>query len=139
MRSTAFDKIFAALGPLGDRPAIVYDDECPFCSAYVRLFRLREAIGQVKLIAARERPDLVEAFREAGVSLNDGTAVIHRGEIYWGDKAINWLALMSSSSGIFNRLNGWIFASPRLSRLLYPVLRTGRNLTLAALGRSRLG
>jgi hypothetical protein len=72
MRSTAFDRIFAALGPLGDCPAIVYDDECPFCSAYVNLSRLREAIRPVKLIAARERPDLVEAFREAGVSLNDG-------------------------------------------------------------------
>jgi hypothetical protein len=86
MRSTAFDRIFAALGPIGDRPAIVYDNECPFCSTYVKLFRLREAIGPVKLIAARERSDLVEAFREAGVSLNDGMAVIHRGEIYWGDQ-----------------------------------------------------
>ncbi|MFT5932039.1 MAG: putative DCC family thiol-disulfide oxidoreductase YuxK, partial [Hyphomonas sp.] len=33
---------------------IVYDGDCPFCSEYVKLLRLRDAIGPVSLVNARE-------------------------------------------------------------------------------------
>ena len=45
------------------------------------------------------------------------------------------LALMSTRSGIFNRLVGAAFGSRRLSRLVYPPLVVGRNATLRLLGR----
>lgn len=32
---------------------VVYDGECPFCASYVALLRLRERVGEVRLIDAR--------------------------------------------------------------------------------------
>jgi hypothetical protein len=46
--------------------------------------------------------------------------------------------LLSSRSGLFNKLNALIFHSPTVSRLLYPLLRAGRNLTLRLLGHRKL-
>ena len=33
---------------------IAYDGECPFCSAYLQMVRLRDAVGPVALINVRE-------------------------------------------------------------------------------------
>src|SRR5262249_37501864 len=52
--------------------------------------------------------------------------------------ALNALALLTTPSGHFNRATAWLFSSPALSRLLYPVLRAGRNATLTLLGRAPL-
>jgi hypothetical protein len=48
------------------------------------------------------------------------------------------LALLSTPSGVFNRVNGRIFSHPRLARALYPVLRAGRNSLLRILNRPQL-
>jgi hypothetical protein len=58
---------------------------------------------------------------------------------YHGAACLNRLALMSSRSDVFNRLNCFLFRSALLSKLSYPILRAGRNLVLRILGRSKLG
>ena len=40
---------------------LVYDGDCPFCSAYVRFVRLRDAVGTVHLVDAREGGPVVDA------------------------------------------------------------------------------
>lgn len=117
---------------------IVYDGECPFCSRYVAMLRLRESLGPVALVNARDGGPEVEEARAAGLDLDEGMVLKLDGRLYHGDECINRLALMSTPSGAFNRLNGAIFRSPTASRLLYPVLRTGRNTVLRLLGRRRL-
>jgi predicted DCC family thiol-disulfide oxidoreductase YuxK len=117
---------------------IIFDGECPFCSAYVRLARLREAAGRVYLLNAREPHPLVEEAIKAGYNLDDGMALKVGDTIYHGDSCVHQLALMSSGSGAFNRLNYWIFKSPRRTKVLYPILRHFRNLTLRILGRKRI-
>jgi predicted DCC family thiol-disulfide oxidoreductase YuxK len=118
--------------------AIVYDGECPFCSRYVELVRLREAIGPVKLIDARGGGALVDEARAAGFDLDDGMVLKLDGRLYHGADCIHMLALLSTPSGWFNRLNAVVFRSSGISRLLYPVLRAGRNTVLRLLGRSKL-
>ena len=59
-------------------------------------------------------------------------------ELYYGSDAIHVLALISSPSGLFNRLNYWVFRSQVLSRLIYPLLRFFRNLLLKALRKTRI-
>ena len=56
---------------------------------------------------------------------------------YHGAACVHMLALLSTRSGIFNRTVSIVFRSPVAARLLYPVLRGGRNLTLSLLGRRR--
>ena len=114
---------------------IVYDGDCPFCARYVRFIRLKDTVGDVDLVDARSDDPAVEQVRATGVNLNDGMALIDGDRIYFGDECIHRLALMSTPSGLFNRINAAVFRSPTLSRLLYPVLKTGRAITLRLLGR----
>ncbi len=117
---------------------IVYDGDCPFCSQYVKLLRLREALGSVTLVNAREPHDVVDYVKATGVDLNQEMALVMNGEIHSGPDCMNRLALMSTGAGPFNAVMARVFASPQVSRALYPFLRSGRNLTLRLLGRRPL-
>lgn len=120
--------------PRGD--FLLYDNECPFCSAYVRMVRLREAGVELQLIDGREAPHLVRKYAERGMNINDGMILRFGGDVHFGADAINRLALMSTTHGSFNAINRLVFSSPLASKLLYPVLRMGRNVTLRLLGRN---
>lgn len=126
---------------MAERPDIyvVYDGECPFCSAYVRLVRLREAAGRVHLLNAREPHPVVSEVREKGFDLDEGMALKIGDAIYHGADVMNRLALMSGERGAFNRFHLWIFSSPKRSKFLYPFLRAGRNAALRLLGRRKIG
>lgn len=114
---------------------ILYDGECPFCSAYVRMTRLSAAAGPVRLVDARDGgPEVAEA-RAAGLDLDKGMVVKLDGQLHHGDRAMVLLAGLTTGSGLFNRLTRAAFRSPSRARLLYPLLVAGRNLTLRLLGR----
>lgn len=117
---------------------LLYDGDCPFCSRYVRHVRLREAIGPIAMANAREHAALVDEVRRLGFDVDTGMVLKLDGNYYHGADCIHALALLTTPSGWFNRLNSWMFRSATASRLLYPVLRTGRNLTLRLLGRTRV-
>lgn len=114
--------------------AIVYDGDCPFCSGYARLVRLRESAGKVTLVNARNGGPEVEEVRSKGFDLNEGMVMKYRGQWYHGDDCIHMLSLLSDGSGTANRLVARLFRSPRRARILYPWLRAGRNLTLKLRG-----
>jgi predicted DCC family thiol-disulfide oxidoreductase YuxK len=116
---------------------LLYDGECPFCSRYVRHVRLREAIGPIMLANAREHAPLVEEVRRLGFDVDTGMVLKLDGNYYHGADCIHALALLTTPSGWFNRLKSLVFKSSTAAKVLYPVLRTGRNLTLRVLGRAR--
>jgi predicted DCC family thiol-disulfide oxidoreductase YuxK len=118
---------------------VVYDGECPFCRNYVRLANLRAAGTAVELVDAREMDPIALECAKRGFDLDEGMVVILEGRFYHGGDAVNRIALISSSSGIINTVNRWIFRHPGLSRLLYPGLRACRNFTLRVLGVSPIG
>ncbi|MGH6913012.1 MAG: DCC1-like thiol-disulfide oxidoreductase family protein [Geminicoccales bacterium] len=118
--------------------AIVYDGQCPFCSRYVQLVRLRQSLGRVELVDAREGGPLVDEVRAAGFDLDDGMVLKLDGRFYHGADCIHRLALLSTPSSSFNRINAALFRSRTASRLMYPVLRAGRNAVLRLLGRTRI-
>lgn len=120
------------------KAVLVYDGDCPFCSRYVRLVRLRESLGGLTLVNARSGGPIIDKVQAEGHNLDDGMVLLMDGHTYHGEGCIHRIALMSSPSGAFNRFNRLVFSSPRASRLLYPVLRAGRNATLRLLGRRRL-
>lgn len=129
---------------MSDNPLlIVYDGDCPFCSAYVRMLRIRSSAGPTELVNARDGHPVVKELVENGFDLDEGMALV-RGfgtpnfDVAHGDDCVHQLALMSSPVGIFNRLNARILGSRRASKLLYPVLRSGRNTALLLMGRKRL-
>lgn len=119
--------------------SLIYDGECPFCSRFARLIRLRTTLNGLKLIDARDGGPEVEVARALGYRLDEGMILYMDGAYYHGPDCMNRLALMSSRSDAFNQLAYMIFRSERLSRILYPVLRKGRAVALAFLGRKPLG
>lgn len=116
---------------------LVYDGECPFCTAYVNYVRVKESLGIFKLINARNGGEIVDDVVKRGYDLDEGMVLIMNGRYYHGHDCINHLALLSTSSGLFNRLNAFIFRSKAVSRILYPILRFGRNLILRILRRRK--
>ncbi len=118
---------------------IIYDGECIFCASYVKLTRLRENLGKVELVNAREiTHPAVQHITSKGLDLNEGMAVIYQERIYHGADAVSFLAAFTRPVGPFNALNKLLFTSKPFSRLMYPLLRFGRNTTLLLRGRKQI-
>ncbi|WP_416907958.1 MAG: DCC1-like thiol-disulfide oxidoreductase family protein [Polymorphobacter sp.] len=115
--------------------AIHYDGDCPFCARYVAMVRLREAAGPVRLANLRDHPDARARFEALGLDLDEGMIVETGGRLYHGAEAVHVISLMSSRSGVLNRIAATLLGVEWLARLLYPLLRAGRNAALFFMGR----
>jgi predicted DCC family thiol-disulfide oxidoreductase YuxK len=115
--------------------SIVYDGECPFCSSYVELVRLREAVGTVELINARDDHPLVAEMERRGFDLDQGMAMRVGDEYLHGAAVLQRIAELSAPQGFANRIQARLFADHARAARLYPMLRAGRNLVLRLLGR----
>ena len=123
-----------------NRPEIllIYDKECPACNAYCQIVRIRESVGDLKIIDAREQSDVLDEITDRGLDIDQGMVLKMGDQLYYGSDAIHALALISSRSGIFNRFNYWMFKSEVISSWLYPMLRFCRNLLLKILGKTKI-
>ncbi len=109
---------------------LVYDGECPVCKTYVKYIRIREAVGSLRLVDAREPSDIMDEITAAGLDIDQGMVVKFKNTIYYGADAINMLTLLSSPSGIFNRVNYYVFSSKLGANVFYPLGKAFRNLVL---------
>ncbi len=117
---------------------LVYDKECPACNAYCQIIRIRETVGDLKIIDAREKSEVLDEITARGLDIDQGMVLKMEGQLYYGSDAMHALALISSRSGLLNRINYWIFKSKSVSSWLYPVLRLLRNLLLKMLGKTKI-
>lgn len=113
-------------------PAIllIYDKDCPACNAYCQLVRIRQSVGELQLINAREDSAVMQEITALGLDIDKGMVLKMGTSLYYGSDAIYMLSLLSSRSGVFNRLNYHLFKSRRLAKWLYPLLRACRNALL---------
>ena len=117
---------------------LVYDGECPACDNYCRVMRIREDVGRLVIVDAREDTPIMREITAAGLDIDDGMVLKLGDELYYGSDAIHMLAMIGSRSGVLNRLNYHVFRSPRVAHRLYPVLRAGRAVLLRLLGKRRI-
>ena len=117
---------------------MVYDKECPACNNYCQVVNIREAVGNLRIINARDDSDVMKEITEQGLDIDQGMILKMDGQFYYGADAIHALALISTRSGIFNRLNYWLFKSKNISSVFYPILRFFRNLLLRILGKTKI-
>lgn len=119
----------------------VYDGDCPICTTAARVLRIKQAVGELHLLNARDNRDhpLVTEINQRNLDLDEGMVIKYRGELYHGRDALHFMALFGSDSGWFNRLNAVLFRSKTMARLCYPAMRAGRNLLLRLKGVSKIG
>lgn len=90
------------------------------CSAFARLADAAEA-GQLKKVAAREVGSLRNEATTAGVQLDYGIVVEHRGKLYYGPDALIYLA-RRRGRGFMSTLFYLTFRSRWSANIVYPVL-----------------
>ena len=118
---------------------LLYDGECPACRSYVAIARLRELWPDLRILDARKEPDLVAELRAKGLEINDGFVLSLGGTLYFGPDATR----MIGECGRDHRgLRSWVLraiGTAPWSRGLYRWLNLGRQLLLAAMGKSLIG
>lgn len=117
---------------------VIYDRQCPACDYYCNMVRIRESVGELVLINARDAGPIMDEITAQGLDIDQGMVVKIGDELYYGADAIHVLALMGTNQGLFNRVAYCLFRSSFISRLLYPVLRGCRNLLLKLLGKTKI-
>lgn len=117
---------------------LVYDKECPACNYYCHLARIRESVGKLVLVDAREASPAMDRITAAGLDIDQGMVLIVGSEMYYGSDAIHMLAMLSTRAGFFNRLAYYVFRSKALAGILYPVLRACRNVLLKVLRKTKI-
>lgn len=117
---------------------LVYDKECPACDLYCKLVRIRESIGNLILVDARNPSSFMDEITAAGLDIDQGMVLIVGDRMYYGADAIHTLSIMGTRSGVFNRLAYWCFKSRAASSVVYPVLRSCRNLLLKILRKTKI-
>ncbi len=117
---------------------LVYDKECPACNAYCQIVRIRDSVGDLRIVDARENSEILDEITGLNLDIDQGMVLKMEQELYYGSDAIHALALISSRSGMFNRFNYWMFKSRSRAKVLYPVLRSCRNILLKILRKTKI-
>jgi predicted DCC family thiol-disulfide oxidoreductase YuxK len=117
---------------------LVYDRECPACNVYCQVVKIRESVGHLRIVDARESSEVLHEITAKGLDIDQGVVLKMGDQLYYGSDAIHTLALIGSRSGILNRINYWVFKSKTMSSILYPFLRFLRNFLLKILGKSKI-
>jgi predicted DCC family thiol-disulfide oxidoreductase YuxK len=121
-------------GPDGD--FLLYDGECPACSAYVAMTRLRQLHPALRVLSARTEPGLVAELRGLGYEINEGMVLCLDGVIHFGPEATRMIAVLGSSSPSWWRRTALAgIGTAPWARRLYPWLTRARFVLLRLLGR----
>lgn len=118
---------------------LVYDGECPVCTNWCRYARIRDTVGELRLVDARKPGVLMDEITAAGLDIDQGMVLKFKDVMYYGPDAIWMMSLLSTSSGAFNRLNYWFFGSPKRARFFYPIGKAFRNMVLKVMGINYIG
>ena len=97
--------------------AIIYDAECPVCTAYSCSVEIddrqapRASGGSTR---ARPTTRWFGRPRQPGLDLDEGMVVVHQGQLYHGADALNIMARLAPRQGLGNRLNRLMFGNRTL-------------------------
>ncbi|MBO0764959.1 MAG: DUF393 domain-containing protein [Hyphomicrobiaceae bacterium] len=121
----------------GDRSDyLLYDGECPACSAYLAMSRLQHLYPGLRVLDARTEPGLVADLRRRGYEINIGMVLCLGGKIHFGADATRLIAIFGHASpSWWRRFALTAIGSAPWSARLYPWLNHGRGILLRLLGR----
>ena len=114
----------------------IYDGDCPICRMAAESLRIKQSVGALHLVNAREANahPLIEEINALGIDLDEGMGLKFQGRHYHGRDALHMMAILGSRYGWFNRMNALLFRSKTVAGLCYPTMRATRNLLLRMKG-----
>ena len=112
---------------------LLYDGECPVCAGFVAFAEFRRRHPDLKLLDARNEPDLVAALRRDGYDINVGMVLVVDGALYFGADASTKLASYRTDLPAAKRA-----AMTVIGATPYPLLRGVRNALLKVRGKTMI-
>ena len=117
---------------------IVFDGQCPACTHYFGLQRLKANGIAVRMVDAREHPELVPHYQRQGIDLDRDFVLRVGNDQYVGSEAVFVLSSLGDTGTLVRRLNRALFRNQTQSRVIYSAMRVGRRLLLLGLRRKPL-
>ena len=107
---------------------LYYDKQCPFCSKYANLLKLKENF-EITLKDARENFDEISVLCK-NLDINDGFIVIYKNDCFQGVKALEFLNRAVDKTTILGKLHFFFAYENIFSKFLYKTLFILRKIAL---------
>lgn len=113
---------------------LYYDKECPFCSKYANLLKLKKNF-EITLKDARENLSEISLICE-NLNINDGFIVLYKNDCFQGAKALAFLNSAIDKTTLFGKLHFFFCYDNLFSNLLYKFFFIWRKIILFILGKN---
>lgn len=123
---------------LGVSPWVLYDGDCPFCSAYSRFARISVQLPGLRLLNARDGGPEVDLVNSLGLDLDQGMVLQEDGILYYGRACMHRLSQLSTRRRLPNKALGFMMQPGFVGEMLYRIFVRIRRATLFLLGREPL-
>ena len=107
---------------------LYYDKQCPFCTKYANLLKLKENF-EITLKDARENLDEISVLCK-NLDINDGFIVIYKNDSFQGAKALEFLNRAVDKTTILGKLHFFFAYENIFSKFLYKTLFILRKIAL---------
>jgi predicted DCC family thiol-disulfide oxidoreductase YuxK len=113
---------------LKQKITLYYDKQCPFCSKYANLLKLKENF-EITLKDARENQSEISLVCE-NLNINDGFIVIYENNCFQGEKALVFLNSAVDKDTLLGKLHFFFAYENIFSKFLYKILFVLRKVIL---------
>ena len=107
---------------------LYYDKQCPFCTKYANLLKLKENF-EITLKDARENLDEISVLCK-NLDINDGFIVLYKNDCFQGAKALEFLNRAVDKTTILGKLHFFFAYENIFSKFLYKSLFILRKIAL---------
>jgi predicted DCC family thiol-disulfide oxidoreductase YuxK len=78
-----------------------YDGDCPICTRAAQYLRIKESLGNLQLVNARDDREhpFIQEINNRVLNLDDGMVLKFREACYHGEDALHMMALLGSNRG----------------------------------------
>ncbi len=113
---------------------LYYDKQCPFCSKYANLLKLKENF-EITLKDARENQSEISLI-SGNLNINDGFIVVYKKDCFQGAKALSFLNSAVDKTTLLGKLHFFFRYDNLFSNLLYKLFFILRKIILFILGKN---
>ena len=116
------------------KATLLYDGQCPLCSAYGRYVAAHRT-GPIELLDARNQPEMARKLRDKGFDVNRGMVLSTPDGTFQGKRAIQAISPMISHRGPPRAALQLLTRIPGLATIIYPTIKWLRSISLRLLRR----